>query len=52
MNKPSTVHLFKFVIDANVDNSSIKVLILLVIYVYSETQVGSDGVATPGMILS
>lgn len=47
----STVHLFKFVIDANGDNSSIKVLMLLVIYVYNEAQVGSDGAATQGMVL-
>lgn len=47
----STVHLFKFVIDANEDSSSIKVLMLLVISVYNEARVGSDGAATQGMLL-
>lgn len=46
----STVHLFKFVIDANLDNSSIKVLQQRVIYVYNEAQVGSDSSATWGVI--
>lgn len=46
----SSVHLFKFVIDANLDNSSIKVLPQRVVCMYNEAHVGSDGFVTEGVI--